>query len=142
MDTPVIVAIIMAASAVIGASITYISTRGRTKTDAKAALDARIDERVKGQLEGAWKEIDSQSAQISGLRNQNKGQAKQIAELRAHAEISERREVLIYQHTRALRNHILNELPPPPPAMPLELMRWFVQQEAEHPPTGEVGVTP
>jgi hypothetical protein len=129
MDTPILTALIMAAASVLGGLIVFIATRGRTRTDAKTALDARIDARVTTQLEGAWKRIDEQDAHIKALKTQNKTQARQITELRAHADIAERREVLIYRHTRALREHILRELPPPPPTMPVELRDWFSQYE-------------
>lgn len=42
----------------LGIIATALATRGKTKTDAKTALDQRIDARVKEQLEGAWKDID------------------------------------------------------------------------------------
>lgn len=44
---------------VLGVIATALATRGKTKTDAKTALDQRIDARVKEQLEGAWSEIDA-----------------------------------------------------------------------------------
>jgi hypothetical protein len=129
---------IMAASAILGTIITFISTRGRTRSDAKTSLDSRIDARVEKQLQTAWEQIDKQASQITGLKGQNKQQARQIAELRAHASIAEMREVLIYKHTRALRDHILRELPPPPPAMPPELIEWFERFGDTQPPTGPI----
>jgi uncharacterized protein HemX len=131
MDTPVIVALIVAASAVFGALATWIATRGRTKADVKTALDARIDERMKGELESTWGRLDEQDTKIETLKKQNKGQARQIEELQKLQEVSERRERLLYLHAKSLRDHILNELPPPPPPMPQELVEWFEQFRAD-----------
>lgn len=132
MDTPLLVALVSGAAAVVGGLVALWGTLSKSKGDAKSALDERIDARVEKQLESAWKEIDglksqnsTQADQMTSLKVQNKAQAKQIQELQDHAAISERREALIYQHTRALRNHILNQLPPPPPAMPQDLLEWF-----------------
>ncbi|WP_424462856.1 hypothetical protein [Pseudoclavibacter helvolus] len=64
---------------VLGVLATVWATRGKTKTDAKTALDARIDARVKEQLEGAWSEIDQlkkhsaeQDKAIKGLEERDK----------------------------------------------------------------------
>src|SRR5690606_19049084 len=53
MSPTEIVAIITTIGVLGAAGITFLATRGKTKTDAKTALDARIDARVKEQLEGA-----------------------------------------------------------------------------------------
>lgn len=127
MDTPIIVALIVAASTVFGAFVTWIATRGRTKADVKTALDSRIDARMKGELESTWDRLDAQDIKLEALRKQNKAQATQIEQLEELQEVSERRERLLYLHAKALRDHILNELPPPPPAMPQELVEWFEQ---------------
>lgn len=122
MEPGVLIALIAGAASIIGGIVTLVATRGKAKVDAKAKLDARIDERVGQQLEAAWKEIDT-------LARQNKEQAAKIEHLQAHAETTERREILIYRHTRALREHIIKQLPPPPPPMPEELVKWFSQFE-------------
>ena len=44
---------------VLGAALAaYIGTRGKTRTDAKTALDARIDSRVKLELERVYTRLD------------------------------------------------------------------------------------
>jgi hypothetical protein len=126
MEPGILIAIIGAIATVIATVVTVIATRGKAKVDAKAALDARIDARVDQQLQTAWTQIDA-------LHAQNQAQASQIKILEAHAEIAERREVLIYRHTRALRDHIIKQLPPPPPTMPTELMKWFEQWDGTDP---------
>lgn len=41
-----------------GVLVTYFGTRGKTKSDAKTALDARIDARVKSELERVYTRLD------------------------------------------------------------------------------------
>lgn len=41
-----------------GAFLTWLGTRGKTKADQKTALDQRIDERVKSELERVYKRLD------------------------------------------------------------------------------------
>ncbi|MEV8336963.1 hypothetical protein [Leucobacter sp. NPDC077196] len=43
----------------LGTIATVLGTRGKTKTDAKTALDARIDEKISESLESAWSRIES-----------------------------------------------------------------------------------
>lgn len=42
----------------VGTVITVQATKGKTKSDAKAAMDARIDEKVNQSLERAWTRIE------------------------------------------------------------------------------------
>lgn len=122
LEPIVIVAIISVVGAILGAFITFRSTKGKTKTDAKTALDARIDARLDKQLETAWAQIDSLTA---------KGEEdhKEIQGLKDRLSVTDRIGLLMYQYTQALRNHIVKELPPPPPTAPLELSQWFSQYE-------------
>lgn len=48
--------------------LTYLATKGKTQSDAKTALDARIDARVTVQLEGAWAEIDTLKTNVENLK--------------------------------------------------------------------------
>lgn len=41
-----------------GSLLLFFSTRGKTRTDAKIALDARIDARVKAELERVYRRLD------------------------------------------------------------------------------------
>jgi hypothetical protein len=54
----ILIVLVPAAALVLGGLITYIGTRGKTKTDAKTALDARIDGRVKAELERVYARLD------------------------------------------------------------------------------------
>lgn len=62
-------------------------------------------------------------------RAEKKKQDAKIEGLEVSRKLADRREVLLYQHTKALRDHILNELPPPPPTPHPELLDWFEQFE-------------
>ncbi|WP_020097376.1 hypothetical protein [Microbacterium sp. 11MF] len=67
MDPQHIVTIVVAIIGLLGIVVTFIGTRGKTKTDAKTALDARIDARVAEQLEGAWTKIGSLEGRVNEL---------------------------------------------------------------------------
>lgn len=62
---------LLGALATIGSVIALIiKSRGENKTsdtNAKTALDKRIDERVSAQLEEAWKRLDEQDTKIAAL---------------------------------------------------------------------------
>lgn len=52
--------------------LVYLATRGKTRADAKTALDARIDARVKEQLEGAWKKISQLEEDVRELTEKDR----------------------------------------------------------------------
>lgn len=83
-ETPVLVAIIGGIFLTISGLVAWVSTRGKTKTDAKTALDARIDARVEKQLSEAWEQIDSQKKRIDELETTTKIQETQITALKEH----------------------------------------------------------
>lgn len=58
IDPTVLVGIVGAVVTLIGVIATYLATKGRTQTDMKTALDKRIDERVKGELERVYGRLD------------------------------------------------------------------------------------
>jgi hypothetical protein len=80
-----------------------------------SALDSKFDEFK----EKSEKDVQELKGKVSSLEIEQK--------------LADRREVLLYQHTKALRNHIINELPPPPPTAPTELIDWFRQFEETDP---------
>lgn len=72
MDPQTIITIIGAVVGGAGVVLTFLATRGKTKTDAKTALDARIDERVSDQLEGAWTEIRQLKKDVETLTEKDR----------------------------------------------------------------------
>lgn len=81
MSPTEIVAIITAIGGLGAAAITYLATRGKTKTDAKTALDARIDARVKEQLEGAWTEIGTLKSAVAELLEKDRLKSSAFARI-------------------------------------------------------------
>lgn len=66
-------------------------------------------------------------------KDAKKEQDKKIEGLEIGQRLADRREVLLYQYTRSMRDHILNELPPPPPTPHPELVEWFAAFEDTQP---------
>lgn len=58
MSQELTIAIVSGMFLVLAGLVAYIGTRGKTKTDAKTALDARIDGRVKAELERVYARLD------------------------------------------------------------------------------------
>ncbi|WP_066038646.1 hypothetical protein [Herbiconiux solani] len=58
MTPEIVIAFVGAAALVLGGLVTYFGTRGKTKADAKSALDTRIDARVKTELERVYTRLD------------------------------------------------------------------------------------
>lgn len=81
MDPQTVIAVIGAAALVLGAVLTFFATRGKTKTDAKTALDARIDKRVSEQLEGAWTEITALKADVATLTEKDRLKSSAFARI-------------------------------------------------------------
>lgn len=54
----IVIAVISGLFLLSGALVTYLGTRGKTQGDVKTALDARIDERVKLELERVYQRLD------------------------------------------------------------------------------------
>lgn len=81
MDPQTVIAVIGAAALALGAVLTFFATRGKTKTDAKTALDARIDARVSEQLEGAWTEITTLKADVATLTEKDRLKSSAFARI-------------------------------------------------------------
>jgi hypothetical protein len=104
MDSPLIIVAIVAAIASIGGSaLVFWSSRGKTRVDAKTALDARIDALVTDQLKEAWDQIDRQAKQLKQVDFINR---------------------VTFRHVEDLRDHINAHKPPPAPPMPAVLEEW------------------
>lgn len=81
MEPQTVIAVIGAAALALGAVLTFFATRGKTKTDAKTALDARIDKRVSEQLEGAWSDITSLKRSVSELEEKDRLKSSAFARI-------------------------------------------------------------
>lgn len=81
MEPQQIITILTVTSGVLAALLTFLATRGKTKTDAKTALDARIDERVAKQLDGAWGEIDRLKTAVAELLEKDRLKSSAFARI-------------------------------------------------------------
>lgn len=143
MDSTIIVAFIMGGLGLIGVLMTFLGNSTKTKSDALTAMEARVDKKVgeymddlEERLTKAAGEIEALAARATELETrattaegENKTLHQQIEMLNASQVLADAREVLMYRYTKALRNHIINELPPPPPTLPLDLTKWFEEFE-------------
>lgn len=124
----------------LGVVYTFRATKGKTKSDAKTALDLRIDKKVSEYMDDLESRLDKQreslkeqGSKIDTLEDDKDMLAGKIKSLEIERALADRREVLLYRHTKALRDHIINELPPPPPTAPTELIDWFATFEDTDP---------
>lgn len=81
MSPTEIVAIITTIGVLGAAGITFLATRGKTRTDAKTALDARIDARVAEQLDGAWAEIGTLKSAVAELTEKDRLKSSAFARI-------------------------------------------------------------
>lgn len=68
----VTITLITTAGVVLASLLTYVATRGKTKTDAKAEMDARIDARMDKVMQDAWVQIDDLKRKIDHMENRQK----------------------------------------------------------------------
>lgn len=120
----------------VGTLVTVWATRGKTQSDFKTALDKRIDDKMIAYQEGLEERITVVEAENRELKIEVESQGQKIKGLTADGERTARRETLMFFYMSALRDHIINELPPPPPIMPPELSEWFEDLEATSPRGG------
>lgn len=106
---------------------------------AKNEREDVIAKRRREELDRLYARCDELEADIVDLKRDRRVQRHQISVLESRAELSDAREVLLYRHTKALRNHIINQLPPPPPTIPNDLASWFEAFELTDPPQQQTG---
>lgn len=116
-----------------GVLYTYLASKGKTKTDAKTAMDQRLDEKMAAYTEKVEERLEDAEAEAAEAKKDAKALAARVEMLEIDRTLSDRRELLLYRHTKALRDHIINEKPPPPPTAPSELIDWFENFEDTHP---------
>lgn len=155
LENPAIwVAIIGLIGVALGYVVKMVSDRSTSKTTAKTSREQRIDEKidnytdriearlgkVEEDAEEARAKADELEEQVKVLTREKKTLEREVHTLRQKVEaqeveraLADRRELLLYRHTKALRDHIVNELPPPPPTAPTELIDWFANFEDTEP---------
>lgn len=130
------VTIAVALLVLLGTYLTVRATRGKTQADAKTAFDNRVDEKMSAYADRLEKRLEVAERKADEARTRADQLEDRVEHLEAAQEASGRREKLLYKYTSALREHILGELPPPPPRMPEELIEWYSSFE-----TGGTGIT-
>lgn len=125
MEVQFTVAIVVALLALVGTWLTVKASRQKTSTDTKTAFDQRVDERMSeyaDRLEKRLEKLEKQSDEWEIERDTLRDRIDVLEE--SHRQAT-RREHLLYRYTASLRNHIINGLKPPPPAVPEELADWY-----------------
>ena len=102
---PIIGGMFLALAALIG----YLGTRGKTRSDAKQSMDARIDERVGEELERLYARVGALEAELGSVR-------KRLDDAEQILDLSERQQVEMIGHIVTLEGLIPD--PPGPPQRP------------------------
>lgn len=99
-------------------------------------------EQAEARREPTWNELVTENrslrTELDELRDRfdatEAKHGREISALKIGQSLADRREVLLYRHTRALRDHIEKQLPPPPPTAHPELLEWFESfEDTENP---------
>lgn len=115
----------------VGALLAFLGTRGKTKADAKAAMDARIDERVGDELARMYQRQDDTERQLVETRRRLTSAERRLAEAELHRELSDRQTLEMISHIVRLESMVPN--PPGPPARP----NWKIPLLTERPKPAE-----
>lgn len=116
----------------LGLLVWHNSRKGNQVAEHKVTVEeqAQIDIREDMVTRRRGEELERLYERVEKLEDSEEERESEIRILRAAARQSERRERLMFNHVQALRTHIINKLPPPPPVMADELLEWFEQYEA------------
>ena len=143
-EQPVIwVAVIGFLGTALGLYVKYRSDNSMSKSSAHNSREQRIDDRIDkytDRIEKRLEDVENEAAearraaeelkkQVEALEEEKKILVRKVEALEIDRALADRREVLLYRHTKALRDHIINKLPPPPPTAPTELIDWFANFE-------------
>lgn len=119
----VVLSIVGGMAIVAGAVIAYMGTRGKTRADAKAAADARIDHRMDSELARIYGRLDTAEATILEQAAALKDALKRLDEAHERLDTAEstivagsRQQIEMIQHIVHLETLIPN--PPGPPIRP------------------------
>lgn len=105
----IIIPIIGGIFLVVGSLLAYLGTRGKTRADAKAAMDARIDERVGDELNRLYARVDT-------LESEQRTVHKRLDEAEELIAVGEQQAVEMIRHIVILEGLVPD--PPGPPTRP------------------------
>lgn len=119
-------------STVVGLGVAIYAARAAWKNSRKSSSEA-----VELKTWPTYGELVTENRnlrnEVDGLRGEMQSFRDEIAAVRETQEKSERRETIAFRYLAALREHILMQLPPPPPAVPFELADLFEDFESTYP---------
>lgn len=115
----------------LGLLVWHNSRKGNQVAEKKVTVEeqAQIDLREDMVTRRRGEELQRLYERVEKLEEAEEERESEIRILRAAARQSERRERLMHAHVVALTQHIVDELPPPPPTMDPELQSYFEQLE-------------
>lgn len=92
-----------------------------------------IAKRRREELDRLYARCDELEADVEQLKKDRKADKIKIEVLQSRTDLADAREVVLYRHIKSLRTHIVKQLPPPPPTLPIEVVRWFEEFELTDP---------
>ena len=109
----------------LGVLVTVKATKGKTQMDYRTSMEARIDKKVSEYMDDLEERASKSEEKVKVLEEKYENLARLYRDLKRDQEESTRRENLLYQYISSLREHVVLQKPPPPPAIPQELEGWF-----------------
>lgn len=109
----------------LGVLVTVKATKGKTQTDYRTSMEARIDKKVSEYMDDLEERASKSEEKVKVLEEKHENLARLYRDLKRDQEESTRRENLLYRYISSLREHVVLQKPPPPPAIPHELEGWF-----------------
>lgn len=116
--------------------LTYRATRGKTQADMRTAQEKRMDDRMEAYTSRVEKENEEIRARLADQESKSEEQDEKLEKMQEVMRSSTHRERSLFLYLTALRNHIVKELPPPPPTIPNELVEWYEDLENTFPRSG------
>ena len=96
-------------------------------------MEARIDKKVSEYMDDLEERASKSEEKVKVLEEKHENLARLYRDLKRDQEDSAHRENLLYRYISSLREHVVLQKPPPPPAIPQELEGWFGDLESTYP---------
>ena len=119
----------------LGVLVTVKATKGKTQTDYRTAMETRIDKKVSEYMDDLEERACKSEEKVKVLEEKHENLERLYRDLKRDQEDSTHRENLLYRYITSLREHVVLQKPPPPPAIPTELEGWFDDLESTYPST-------
>ena len=117
----------------LGVLVTVKATKGKTQTDYRTSMEARIDKKVSEYMADLEERAGKSEEKVKVLEGKHEDLERLYRVLKRDQEDSTYRENLLYRYISSLREHVDLQKPPPPPAIPPELEGWFDDLESTYP---------